>query len=312
MRKVSAIVVTIFGLTILACIPQSSSGISMPERTRPLSRRMDMEEGSGGCGKQAISRGRITGRVLLDGKPVRFYGVSMTPNASLPLLESAQVVRSHHGKFVLSVSEERTVDIVLAGPGIARKVLLGQHLTPCTGSLGDVHVARGREITGRVVDAKGQPVAAADVVIRNNGVSLEGPDSLTEIANGIIRTTSNSDGKYSLRGISPGGGQILVERGDFSSGDLTVSEEKSVDVVLYPVGSAHGTISFWESSLVGSSIIAQSVSNPKMTVMATVDETGKFFFDKLPEGTYQVFLVERASIVKQLVVRATTDVAIVL
>ena len=91
-------------------------------------------------------------------------------------------------------------DVVIAGPGFARRVLPGIHVEDGKiTDLGEVAVAHGHRITGTVRDQAGLPVPHATVSLVSHPVAA-GDDALAALAKGNIAATTDREGRYEIDG----------------------------------------------------------------------------------------------------------------
>ncbi len=107
----------------------------------------------------------ISGRVMLDGKPVDYYGVLIDTPDSLQFGHPI-TVRAADGRFEQHDLRPGTWGVAIVGPGFVRKELksvtvVDDKIT----DLGDIVVEHGRSVSGRTIDDRGVPIADATVTI---------------------------------------------------------------------------------------------------------------------------------------------------
>lgn len=103
---------------------------------------------------------RITGRVMLDGTPVRYFGVSVLQADEWTVEREPTAFRQPDGRFDIAF-DGRPLHVVMAGPGFAREVVAVDHAA----DVGVIEVHRGRTLEGHVRDAAGMPIADAEVYL---------------------------------------------------------------------------------------------------------------------------------------------------
>ncbi len=109
----------------------------------------------------------IRGRVVLDGKPVPYFGFALSEDAGdVRYSSSLTPVRDADGRFHQTALRAGTRMLVLVGPSFQRLAIPGVSLAPGQDlDLGDIAVTRGRSVHGHVVTASGAPVGNAMVSI---------------------------------------------------------------------------------------------------------------------------------------------------
>jgi hypothetical protein len=142
----------------------------------------------------------ITGRVVLDGAPVTYFGVAVGDGPDGGWGQPVPV-REPDGRFRLFDAPPATQAVVLIGPGFARRVVTGVHVIPgATIDLGDVVVTRGRHLRGRVVDPSGAGVAGATVRVTSSGFSTR-ETRLRAILRGELWAATDATGSFDLAGL---------------------------------------------------------------------------------------------------------------
>jgi hypothetical protein len=141
----------------------------------------------------------ITGRVILDGAPVPYFGVSVSEDPGSAFGRPTPV-RAPDGRFRQPDAPPGTQAVIVIGPGFLRRVVEGvQVVAGATTDLGDIVVARGGRLHGRVVDARGA-VAGATVRIASSGFSAK-ETRLRAILRGEQSATTDAAGSYELVGL---------------------------------------------------------------------------------------------------------------
>ena len=129
---------------------------------------------------RAACAGEITGRIMLDSRPVAGVTVSALPveqPAGIARREArrepgpaalAKAVTNTKGEFriVFDVPGGQAgvlVSIAYAGPGIAESWGPGRLDTADAEDVGEIAARKGLPLSGRVVDAEGRPVPDAEI-----------------------------------------------------------------------------------------------------------------------------------------------------
>lgn len=229
----------------------------------------------------------ITGRVLLDGTLVPEIAIGWLTPSMRPAIQGAATNQAK-GRFNLHVPPGKWT-LLIAGPGFARTELPDRVLSAgSVTDLGDITPRRGFTISGSVTDANGQPVADAEVAVRNS-LRPSAEDPLIARLHGDFVTSSDKRGRYRLDGVThlqlhtraslsarrPNIDAILPY--SIAAGNLTQN------IVLQPTGSIVGTVSGNAGSLFVYSV------TPHSLVFGDVRD-GMFEVHDLPAGTYTVRL----------------------
>jgi hypothetical protein len=238
----------------------------------------------------------IRGRVTLNGSPVEYYGVTITHNYMLPLHPKATSISSTTGRFAVSCKPEDRVDLIIAGPGFARRVVAG--IT--TGSkqdtnLGEVAVRVGNKVTGKLLDENNNP--ASNVVVRISQSDHETDsyaDPLTEMALGVQEVRTDRNGLFAITGverIEPAEAGLtiraMIDGVSASQPHLLPNSDTDVHLVLRPVGTLSGVLRGADETTV---IFIRTVTKPMASYTCSPDDTGTFEKRNLPEGSYELRL----------------------
>jgi hypothetical protein len=236
-------------------------------------------------------RGTVSGRVLLDGEPVHYFGVAGHPFGGT--LTRPIPFHTRDGRFLLTF-EEGEWELIVVGPGFARKVVLGMLVTPgATIDLGEVRVFRGFTIQGRVTDDSGKGVDGATVSLVQGAASGD-RDLLAALAVGNLTTTTFVDGSYVLEGFAAtdiasharisattSDGRISLEL-DVANGnatiDLVVTERGEL---VIEVAGPHNK---------NTHVMARSVAVRSAIYFPRLAPSGNYEISNLPMGDYDVFI----------------------
>jgi hypothetical protein len=260
----------------------------------------------------------VTGVLLLKGKPVKYFGVVVTENYTRSRYATAHHVASRDGRFLIA-TKPGTYDIVFAGPGFARQVVAGQQVIANRATnLGKVSVDRGYTVGGMVTDEQGAPMSNVNVTFMRSFYFAT--DDLANSAMGNHVATTGSDGRYVIEDVK------RLELADFDArisatvdGSLATGTLQLPDgaltqpLILRPVGTIEGIV-------VGAHVdeydwpgaVAESVSDPRMSVLGSSELDGTFRIENVPHGDYRVRLSDGSSAAVQVSVTAGTTTNVTL
>jgi len=196
----------------------------------------------------------ITGRVLLDGKPVTYYGVAIDEDANASYSRPVPV-RDPAGRFTRRDVAPGTFAIIIVGPGFARRVVEGVHVTSggmtdvgditAAGSFRfpqlppgdyDVHVVssntqpsiRATVTAGaRTVVAFELPAHPAELRVHAAGCSLI---SLRTAADEMLRLESCNEGRVTFPEIAPGPYQLCLELSECRPIDVPATAVHAIEI----------------------------------------------------------------------------------
>ena len=234
----------------------------------------------------------VIGRVVIAGAPVTYFGVSLASDAENARFESPQPVRDAGGAFKLKHVAAGSWALAIVGPDFRVRVI--EHVTVREGvvtDLGDVVVERGLRIEGKVVDARGTPVAGA-LVRLGDGVERPGGEPLRLALAGTYATRSDAGGQYHFDGVEPTDSARKLIATHPTAGASTVVEvapgQTTVDLVLAATGALEGTFGDdlqgrWRYVRVYQ---GQEYDGPDFGIR--VEHGGEFRIDDLLPGDYTV------------------------
>lgn len=236
---------------------------------------------------------RITGRVILDGVPVPYFGYAIGEDTDDGYTRITPV-RHEDGRFTLKDAAPGKVAVAIVGPTFARKVI--RSVVVRSGEvtdLGEIAVERGEVIRGRVVDERGGAIAGATVTLVTRSAYSRG--SLERLMQGEVYATSDPTGAYELVGVPAATDERSIKSTHPTRGTslpTTLPAGQSVtDLVLH----ATGTISGFVATREGIFAVAQLVDEERSRFYADIDSSGHFSFSGLVPGTYEVDVHARAS-----------------
>jgi hypothetical protein len=235
----------------------------------------------------------IRGRVLFDGTPMPYFGVSLTTCPQFPWIADALGVRSDDGRFELTGITAATWGLVIAGPGTTMHAIAPFEVNPGAElDVGDVHLGPGRRISGHVEDARGVRIAGARVAIGRDACDDRDCDPPQSWFRGNFETTTDADGAFVLDGVSsPPHARLSAfhpERGasmevecpaiDAPVG-LTLVETGTIEGVVFDLAEGHYTV--W------------AYRQPKRADLrtTTVDPSGRFVIEHVRPGDYTIEMI---------------------
>jgi Carboxypeptidase regulatory-like domain len=166
--------------------------IEIPEDRDPAPLEITLETGA-----------VIEGRVLAAGQPVVRAEVSAHPRERPTAVIGTRVTTDGEGRFRLAgLATGRHA--ILAGTEDGRRGQVDVDVQPGTQQL-DVHLVMG-ELTGRVVDAEGRPVAEAEVSLARSG--------------GQEGMRSGTDGSFAFRSVAPGTYRLTAHHSQAGAAEL--------------------------------------------------------------------------------------------
>ncbi|HEX4450146.1 MAG TPA: carboxypeptidase-like regulatory domain-containing protein [Kofleriaceae bacterium] len=261
--------------------------------------------------------GALTGRVVMDGRPVDYFGMTLTDETT----KRGELVPIHDqdGRFTKTQLGQRVFSVSVSGPGFEPKVLAHVQVKPGEQlDLGDIAVASGRVLRGRVIDRSGMPIADAAVVARTDSVI----DAAVTLANDRDRrpgARTDSAGRFELAGLPEdiSGYQIqastagaLAPPRELSPGDL----DRDIELVLDASGSIAGRLvdESGRPSHGASSVALATTTAPVREYVAAVGEDATFSLAPLPTGDYLASLppLHAAPIAVHIGAGAITTVAL--
>jgi protocatechuate 3,4-dioxygenase beta subunit len=235
----------------------------------------------------------IAGRVMMGGQPVDYFGVSITIGNDEVTHSTLDPVRADDGKFTRDELRPGTVTVTVVGPSFIRKeipnvtIAAGQHV-----DLGDIEVMAGKSVHGRVVDASGNPIEGAVVVLQASS-DIESDISLDEMTVGTRGARTDVAGHFEVSGIPDDETQLAIQASDAEHGiaqarPLTADDfDRDVELVLAATGSLTGTITNNKPGL-NYWVHVYAVANETSFMMFSDDD--EFTFAQLPTGDYTVQL----------------------
>ncbi len=243
-------------------------------------------------------RGSIVGTVVDDGgEPVPEFSVQYTPaDASEPWENIARDAdkwtpfSSPDGSFEVYEAWPDRLEVLVSAPGFVPTVVQDV-IVPPGGKSEPVRVTlvRGEEIWGRVIDARGAPVANASIYLPGRNFSGQALPSATK-----TRTISTTDGAFRLDGLPETTFDLVIEtqsHGTKLFPDLQ-PDEFPRDFALEHPGQISGRIDVpWPRPDTACRIQA-SIPGTRIQTLVHPDINGSFLIPAMAPGTYTVNLID--------------------
>jgi protocatechuate 3,4-dioxygenase beta subunit len=221
-----------------------------------------------------------------DGTPATLYTVSVGYPPTVPVAAS-------DGAFQLANLRPGKYDVTFNSATFTRKIVRNVAITPGqVTNLGTITVSAGRSIKGRVVDAKGQPVQNAAVVLGSrivgNGanLALELGASVDQ-SMGLRRAASQPDGTFLFRAVGASSYVVAAEHAEHGRSTIATipagAEDGSAELRLRPFGSVNGLVKLGSAVAPSVTMIVSAGSSKQVAVVRSGSD-GRYVFERLPAG----------------------------
>lgn len=230
--------------------------------------------------------GELVGTIAIAGasEPPRIATVQLGMQAPTP---------ADRGAFVIKDVTPGTYDVTFRGAEFAELIQHDVKIEPGKRTdLGTVTVHRGRRLSGRVVDKRGQPVAGAKIKLGDMLFSGEGDsaqmESFEELA-GIRSTISDQAGEFTLIGVPAKRTTVMAEHPERGRSIAATVPEGTDDpppltLTLRGFGSIVGKVTMKGQPQARVTITASAKGGGAAASFAQTDDTGAFTMARVPEG----------------------------
>lgn len=242
--------------------------------------------------------GGIEGRVAFaDGKVPEIFTVSagMGMGGGTPFAGG-------DGHFVLDQLAPGDYSVQIRGAGFDPRRLDDVKVEPgAITDIGEIVVAQGRRIAGRVVDTSGQPVAGATV---RGGSMLFGDGSSTASRMGAgpmtasaKETATDEAGAFVLSGVGNGDRTLVAEHDTRGRSRAMLvpggpDPVRNLELVIEPFGALEGTVTQNGQPVPSVRISVQSQTAPAVIFGVATGDDGAFRFDRLAPDVYKASVVD--------------------
>jgi Carboxypeptidase regulatory-like domain len=240
------------------------------------------------------SPGRVLGKIATgDGKPPELASVIVTGH--MP-------VTTRNGAFSVGEIEPGRYDVTVRGPEFAERTLRDVEVKAGEDKdVGTITVVRGRRITGTVVDSAKRPVAGAKIrlgeyLISSGSSSDDGATRSIEEMQGVLTTTSDAKGTFSLGGLSAL--KTLRIAAETAAGrslpvEVPAGEGDAAPVVLQlrAFGSIAGTVTIKGKPAGKLSLSAGDKGAGMNGIFGSTNADGTYLLERIPEGEQTVMVM---------------------
>jgi uncharacterized GH25 family protein len=219
------------------------------------------------------------------------------------------------GSFKLSDVAPGTYDLHVHGAEFAEYVQHDVKVEPGKPTdLGTITLVRGRKLTGRVVDASGDPVPGAKVKSGNMLWSMQGAEDQMENfeeMSGMRSAVTDQDGRFTLIGIAKKATNVLAdhpERGRSNALEVPAGTEDPppVTLTLRGFGTISGKVTLKGEPVGGATITDTPKGGGAQVRMVQSGTDGTFTLTKIGEGTHVVSAMQQTGFGMSLKSTSTT------
>ncbi|MBA3818450.1 MAG: carboxypeptidase regulatory-like domain-containing protein, partial [Deltaproteobacteria bacterium] len=295
------------GLTLASMSPATTDGAGtfkitgLPDGTYKLWAARSSNGGFAGFGKQSTSAktGDTAVRITLS-TPGGIKGTIVVEGRGAPKQATVGIgwqppTPAEDGAFELKDLEPGSHDVSIRGLDFAPLVKRDIKVAPGkVTDLGTVTVHRGRIVKGKVVDAKGKPVAGAKVklgefLVFSDDAEPDDADAPTEAMFGARSATSDQGGEFSIIGVPP---KATTVAADHSTSGRSISvaipegpqDPPPVTLALRGFGSIAGKVMQKGKPVPNVEVAQSSKASGAQFSSAKTDAQGAFTLNKVPEG----------------------------
>lgn len=241
------------------------------------------------------SPGVLRGKLAITGRGA--------PTAATVQVGFQPPVPASAGMFELSDLAPGTYDVTFHGVEFAERIQRGVVIEAGkTTDLGTVSLVRGRQIAGRVVDARGAGVAGAKVKVgeqilhADDETQLDQFDALSNVRVAI----TDAAGEFTVVGIPEKAGYIDADHPERGRARSVVVPPGSADppvvtLALAPFGSIAGRVTKRGKPVAGAAVTASIKGANGQVTFAETRADGTFTMSRIAEGTQGLTATERGS-----------------
>jgi protocatechuate 3,4-dioxygenase beta subunit len=263
----------------------ASSGDFAPTTTAPIA--VDGEHARGGIEVELVPGSVVRGTVTdASGAPVPAADVSVVVHGFLPWRTRRQTSTDASGSFVIRGLERRAVDVVASHETGASAIV---PVDLAANREQDVRLTLDltAEITGTVVDERGQPLAGAPVIAEPESTG-DAMDRAAWGVRGVQETVTDQGGEFHVGGLPGGSYTVRAARPGaaesalwLSTGVVTTPSSAPIRIVVAAEGRVLGRVRLADGKPVTAFTIALGNTRPRP--ISSQDGT---FAVAAPAGTY--------------------------
>jgi len=215
------------------------------------------------------------------------------------------------GTFKLDRLDAGPSEVTVAALGYATETVSGFPIGP-EGVRRDFRLVRGRSITGRVVDTEGSPLAGAEVTALLDPPAARDGSQFRKhleqrVRSGLALARSGEDGRYELRDLPAGVYAVVARASGFEAAQVEDVEAGGAapDLVLARFSAVRGAVREARSGRAISAFTVNAIDRVRRGAeggeldwrvgsqgeLAFHDPLGKFIYDGLPPGEYEVIVL---------------------
>ena len=262
-------------------------------------------EGGGAAAPQAEPLAQLTGRVHHQGAPVASFRVGLLRSVDLPAVTEPEFrefdpATASAGEFAISGLAGGEYEVFVQAEGFAVWRSAGIVVGSGAPATLECELVRGATLRGIVIDeARGLPLAGAVVLSEVDApaqvLSLSEADLPAEV---VVRTKTQADGGFELRGVAPGQQLLRVRHPDFAPQWIEVEGladgelRAGLEIALRPGGNVVGQVLDNRGAPVVGGLLVLSPADASMArqrlsfVMAATDAEGRYEMRALAPGRY--------------------------
>lgn len=258
-------------------------------------------------------KGGVSGRVTnSNGRAVPKFSLEVfrtrTGNAMYSITGLVHRLESADGSYTLGNLDPGSYILLARADGLAATYSAGFSVQREMVDGIDIPMQQGGIVSGRVVDAEGQPIPGAEISLHGDAYNPEELHSLFGASLGdpnnvpTMKTRSDRNGQFRLENAFLGSVQVMVKHQLYLPQLVAASVNEGGlnelgDVRLFRGSSIFGIAKDHEGQLLtgGSVNLTSKDSSAFFHRTTTVDARGRYRFDGLKSGSYQVVALPSAA-----------------